>query len=71
MGRIMDNRIEIMKSDLENAKQELKRKQDNLKWYVDREINSSTFEKNAISDLITMAELKEKIKMLEFYLSLQ
>lgn len=56
--------------DLENAKKDLLQRQDRIRWYIEHDINSGTFERNMINDLTIMIELKEKIKVLEFYLQL-
>lgn len=60
---------ELMEKDLENAKKDLKDKQEKLKWFMEHEINSEHFEYNMITVLTEMAGLKKKIKTLEFYLS--
>ena len=59
---------EIQK-DLENAKKDLKDKQEKLQWFMEHEINSERFEYNMITVLTEMTGLKKKIKTLEFYLS--
>ena len=58
-----------MEKDLENAKKDLKDKQEKLQWFMEHEINSERFEYNMITVLTEMAGLKKKIKTLEFYLS--
>lgn len=60
---------ELMEKDLENAKKDLKDKQEKLQWFMEHEINSERFEYNMITVLTEMAGLKKKIKTLEFYLS--
>lgn len=60
---------ELMKKDLENAKKDLKDKQEKLQWFMEHEINSERFEYNMITVLTEMTGLKKKIKTLEFYLS--
>lgn len=65
------NKAEIMKQDLENAKKDLAERQNRIRWYVGHEIDTGTFERNMINDLIIMMELKEKIKTLELYLQLK
>ncbi len=63
--------LKIMQEDLDAAKQELKTYQDRVRWRVEKEINTSTFERNCINDLLIMMKLKERIERLEFYLSLK
>ena len=65
----MDMNIELMKKDLENAKKDLKDKQEKLQWFMEHEISSECFEYNMITVLTEMTGLKKKIKTLEFYLS--
>lgn len=60
---------ELMEKDLENAKKDLKDKQEKLQWFMEHEINSERFEHNMITVLTEMTGLKKKIKTLEFYLS--
>ena len=60
---------ELMEKDLENAKKDLKDKQEKLQWFMEHEINSERFEYNMITILTEMTGLKKKIKTLEFYLS--
>lgn len=60
---------ELMEKDLENAKKDLKDKQEKLQWFMEHEINSERFEYNMITVLTEMSGLKKKIKTLEFYLS--
>ena len=60
---------ELMEKDLENAKKDLKDKQEKLQWFMEHEINSERFEYNMITVLTEMAGLKKEIKTLEFYLS--
>ena len=60
---------ELMEKDLENAKTDLKDKQEKSQWFMEHEINSERFEYNMITVLTEMTGLKKKIKTLEFYLS--
>lgn len=62
---------ELMEKDLENAKKDLKDKQEKLQWFMEHDINSERFEYNMITVLTEMTGLKKKIKTLEFYLSYQ
>lgn len=65
------SKIDAMRQDLENAKKDLSERQSRVRWYVENEINTGTFERNMINDLTIMMELKEKIKVLELYLQLK
>lgn len=60
---------ELMEKDLENAKKDLKDKQEKLQWFMEHDINSERFEYNMITVLTEITGLKKKIKTLEFYLS--
>ena len=53
---------ELMEKDLENAKKDLKDKQEKLQWFMEHEINSERFEYNMITVLTEMTGLKKKIK---------
>ena len=64
-----DMNTELMKKDLENAKEDLKDKQEKLQWFMEHTIDSERFEYNMITVLTEMAVLKKKIKTLKFYLS--
>jgi hypothetical protein len=65
------NKIEIMKTDLENARKELSGYKDRIRFSVEKEIDTQTFERNCMNDLAIMTQLKQKIATLEFYLSLK
>ena len=60
---------ELMEKDLENAKKDIKNKQEKIQWFMEHEINSERFEYNMITVLTEITGLKKKIKTLEFYLS--
>lgn len=57
----MNEKIKLLKVELENAKAEYARKRTSFLALVDCEIDTYTFEKNAISDLTEMLEIKIKI----------
>lgn len=61
--------IDIMEQELQAAKGELKKKQEEFLWFIQHDMDTSTFERNAINDLLIMLALKEKIKLLEKYQS--
>ena len=65
----MYKREDAMMQSLEYAKTELKKKQISIKYSVNNDMDCSCFERNMISDLLYMIELKEKIKTLELYLN--
>lgn len=67
----MNTSKNAMIQSLENAKNELKRKQEGIKRNVNSEMNNSCFERNMITDLLYMIELKEKIKTLELYVQME
>lgn len=67
----MKTEKEIMLNDLNNAKEELERQKEHLRWYMESEIDTNYFERNMIYNLIYMMELKEKIKTLELYIQLK
>lgn len=66
-----ENKIEIMKTDLKNAKKELTTYQDRIRFSVEKEIDTQMFERNCMNDLVIMIQLKQQIRTLEFYLSLK
>jgi len=63
----MNTRADIINADLERAKNELNKKRDEVKWTVEHDINFGCFERNLISTLLYMIELKERIAILERY----
>lgn len=63
----MNTRADIINADLERAKNELEKKRNDVKWQVEHDINFSCFERNLISTLLYMIELKERIAILERY----
>ena len=67
----MDKTKQAMTQSLEYAKNELKRKQESIKWSVNNDMDFSCFEKNMISDLLYMMELKERIRTLELYIKIE
>ena len=61
---------ETMKKMLEAKKRELERQQEYFRIDI-KNMDSSTYENNAISALLEMKKLKTEIAQLEFYLQLQ
>lgn len=59
-----------MKKMLEAKKRELERQQEYFRIDI-KNMDSSTYENNAISALLEMKKLKTEIAQLEFYLQLQ
>lgn len=57
--------INVVKERLEEKKTELKIKQEYFSVMCHNEMNSNTFERNAINDLLIMQQLKSEIKELE------
>ena len=51
---------------LEDKRAELKQCQDSFSVMCFREMNSNTFERNAINDLLVMQQLKSEISELEY-----
>lgn len=65
------NREEALLYRLEYAKSELKRKQDSIRAYVNSDdIDLMSFERNLISDLLYMLELKSRIESIELSLNI-
>lgn len=61
---------ETMKKMLESKKRELERQQEYFRIDI-KNMDSSTYENNAISALLEMKKLKTEIAQLEFCLQLQ
>lgn len=57
---------ETLRARLDAKKEELKQRQESYLVLVEREINTSQYERNAISDLLVMMQLKAEIQELEF-----
>lgn len=57
--------MEFIKERLENKKAELKQKQEYFIVLCHSEMNTKTFERNAINDLLVMQQLKSEIAELE------
>lgn len=57
---------ETLRARLDAKKEELKQRQENYLVLAEREINTSQYERNAISDLLVMMQLKAEIQELEF-----
>lgn len=62
--------IEVMEEMLKAKKRELERQQEYFQIYI-KNIESPTYEDNAINILLGMKKLKTEIAQLEFYLSMQ
>lgn len=63
----MDKYMKIVTERLENKRAELKSKQEYFGVMCDNEMDSKTFEKNAINDLLVMQQLKSEIAELEHF----
>lgn len=63
----MDNIYEMITDRLVNKKSELTECQEQFAVMCARELQSGTFERNAISDLVVMQQLKSEIKELEHW----
>lgn len=61
----MDEYMKIIAERLENKRTELKSKQEYFNVMCHNEMNSKTFERNAINDLLVMQQLKSEIAELE------
>lgn len=57
--------MEALKQRLEEKKKQLNHRKDVFKVMVETEIDTANFERNAISDLCLMIELKSEIEELE------
>lgn len=57
---------ETLRARLNAKKEELKQRQESYLVLAEREINTSQYERNAISDLLVMMQLKAEIQELEF-----
>ena len=58
---------DIINERLDAKKNELKQKQDFFMVFCHNEMDSNTFERNAINDLLVMQQLKSEIKELEHF----
>lgn len=63
----MDNIYEMITDRLSNKKNELKERQEQFAVMCEREMQSGTFERNAIADLVVMQQLKSEIAELEHW----
>ena len=59
---------ELMEKDLENAKKDLKDKQEKLQWFMEHDINSERFEYNMITVLTEMTGLSD-MSQIETYIT--
>ena len=64
----MDKQIEFIEQRLKEYKEQLSRRKEVFSVMVQNEIDTGCFEKNAISELNLMMEIKAAIKELEFSL---
>lgn len=62
---------ETLRARLDTKKEELKKKQESYLVLAEREINTSQYERNAISDLLVMMQLKAEIHELEYEMMLK
>lgn len=63
----MDKYMKIISERLENKRVELKSKQEYFNVMCHNEMDSKTFERNAINDLLVMQQLKSEIAELEHF----
>ena len=63
----MDEYMKIIAERLENKRTELKSKQEYFNVMCHNEMDSKTFERNAINDLLVMQQLKSEIAELEHF----
>lgn len=63
-------KIDFLQSRLATAKEQLLEEQNYFKVMVENEMNTSCFEKNAISALNNMLEIRTRIRELEFALQI-
>ena len=63
----MDKYMKIVTERLENKRAELKSKQEYFNVMCHNEMDSKTFERNAINDLLVMQQLKSEIAELEHF----
>lgn len=61
----MNKMYETVIKRLENKREELKKNQEYFKVMCNNEMDSKTFERNAINDLLIMQQLKSEISELE------
>lgn len=63
----MEKYLKIIIERLENKRAELKQKQEYFNVMCHNEMDSKTFERNAINDLLVMQQLKSEIAELEHF----
>lgn len=63
----MDKYMKIVSERLENKRAELKQHQEYFSVMCHNEMDSNTFERNAINDLLVMQQLKSEIAELEHF----
>ena len=66
-GDVMEKYLKIIIERLENKRAELKQKQEYFNVMCHNEMDSKTFERNAINDLLVMQQLKSEIAELEHF----
>ena len=59
------NIVELLEQQLDISKKELDKKKEYFLYSVQKEIDTSCFERNAMSELAVMLECKTRIKNLE------
>jgi hypothetical protein len=67
MNKDIKNIYDMIQTILITRKNELANKQEHFKVFVECEITTSCFEANAISELLSIHELKAEIKDLEHW----
>ena len=67
----MINELDMLRQRLDQARAVLKMKQDYFKMDMLNNLETDTYECNAMNALVVMAQIKAFIKELEFYISLQ
>lgn len=65
------NKSVILQERLENKKAELKQKQEQFEVLFHNEKDSACYERNAINDLISMMQLKNEIREIEYGMMLK
>lgn len=69
-GRFNMDILKRMQEDLESKEELLKEKQEYFELMQKNDSKMRSFERNAISDLLTTNELKTEIKILQHYIML-
>lgn len=66
----MNRVLELMKERLKEKEEELKTDKDHIKIYAETEIDTSNYEKNTISILNGMIEIKSEINVLRHWIAI-